>query len=93
LRDPFYSITKSIADLPHYRDLVQRRMEGNQAAANPYCAFDVVIIQRIWADAHPDTLAPDWMTFVEANRTTALYRVVTPRSCLPPLLGVWADLR
>jgi hypothetical protein len=84
LRQPYEDLGYAADDVPGYADLSKRRAEGNRPAPNPYCAFDIVVLMGAWAEPDPATLAPDWLEFVDANRTAALYKVRAPRSCSPP---------
>jgi hypothetical protein len=84
LRQPYQDLGYAADDVPGHADLSKRRAEGNPSAPNPYCAFDIVVLMGTWAEPEPATLAPDWLEFVEANRTAALYRVRAPRRCSPP---------
>lgn len=84
LRQPYVDLGYAADDVPGHADLSKRRENGNPAAPNPYCAFDIVVLMGAWAEPDPATLAPDWLEFVEANRTAALYRVRAPHSCAPP---------
>jgi hypothetical protein len=85
MRQPFYDLGYAADDMPSHADLLARRAAGNPPAANPYCAFDVVLMLDLWApEVSPETIAPDWLAFVAANKTAALYRVREPRTCLPP---------
>ena len=83
MRQPYYDLGYAADDMPTHAELSRRRAAGNPQAANPYCAFDVVVFLDLWAEANPATIAPDWLEFVAANKTAALYRVRAPRTCSP----------
>jgi hypothetical protein len=81
LRQPYEALANAAHAVPGHAELSKRRAEGNPPAPNPYCAFDALILTGTWAEPDPATLAPDWLDFVAANRTAALYRIKGARRC------------
>ena len=80
--DPHWqSLAEPTLKLPSYADLVKRRASGKASGANPFCAFDWVILQNTWTEPNPETLAPEWLALVASNRTGALYRSRAARDC------------
>ncbi len=73
-RPEYRALAESGRDLPAYADLVRRRAAGDPPGVNPFCGFDWIVVQGIWAEPHPETLSPDWLAMVGSNRTAALYR-------------------
>lgn len=76
------ALAESGRDLPTYADLVLRRLQHDPPGANPFCAFDWIVLQGAWAEPHAQTLSPDWLDLVDANRTAALYHVRGARRCM-----------
>jgi hypothetical protein len=80
--DPHWqSLAESTLKLPSYADLAERRASGNASGANPFCAFDWIILQNTWTEPNLKTLAPEWLALVASNRTGALYRSRAARVC------------
>jgi len=84
VREPWATLADSSNSIPGYTELVARRRAGHpDGESNPYCGFDFLVLQGAWAEPRPETLAPDWLDLVGANRTAALYHVRAARSCTP----------
>jgi hypothetical protein len=83
-RQPYDDLARVAGDMPRRAFMWRRGAEGRPPAANPYCAFDVVMFLDVWAEPDPTAIQPAWLEFVAANSTAALYRVRGARSCSPP---------
>lgn len=81
MRPPYDDRRYTFRGRPSRARLADIGGEAGLPTVNPYCAFDVVLFQDIWAEPHPATIQPNWLEFVAANKTAALYRVRAPRSC------------